>query len=584
MSNTRRTAAELARHALEQLGIRQMFGIPGVHNTELYDCFARSNQLQPMLVTHEGGGAFMADGLSRAAEDGRIGCLLTVPAAGFSHAMSGIGEAFLAGIPLLVLTGGIRTDTPWRHKLHEVDQLEMARGITKAAFRIETLDAVVPTLFEAYRIATTGHPGPVLVEIPTNLQLFDGPVPALPDWTPPPLAALPDEAAFAEAARVLCAAQRPAIFVGWGARHVTQTIAALAEHLQAPVFTTLQGLASFPATHPLHAGFGLGAAAAAPAQAAWAGTDALLTIGARFGEIPTGTFSAQVPQAHVHLDIDPEAIGLNYPAQVGLVADAAQGAPALLDAIRAEQPEPAAPRGDLITRIAQAKSDHRADWARHDSPPGTINPITIFDALRDAFPDESTLVLDDGNHTYLAAELFQVGPGGKVLTPTDFNAMGYAAPAAIGARLADPDREVFVVVGDGCLTMTGMELLTASSNGIGLPVFVFNDGTLSQIAQAQRKPYGRETCTHLPRVDFAGMARAVGAKYIRLDDPAKVAASVATARQLALDGHVVLTDIAIDYSRPTHFTSAVFKANFASFPLRQKARLGARALRRKLRS
>lgn len=583
MATTRTTAAELARHALEQLGIRHTFGIPGVHNTELYDSFARSNTLRPMLVTHEGGGAFMADAISRAAHDGQIGCLLTVPAAGFSHAMSGIGEAFLAGIPMLVLTGGIRTDTPWRHKLHDVDQLEMARGITKAAFRIERLEDVVPTIFNAYSIATTGKPGPVLVEIPTNLQLFDGLAPLPPEWQAPAATELPDTALLDDAARLLCSATRPAIFVGWGARHATDAVTAIAEHLQAPVFTTLQGLASFPGSHPLHASFGIGAAAAPAGQAAWEGTDALLTIGARFGEIPTGSFSASVPEAHVHMDIDAAAIGLNYPAQIALVADATSGAPALRDAILRAQPDPTPARKTLTQRIADAKSKYRAAWASHESPPGTINPASVFDALREAYPDDATMVLDDGNHTYLAAELFQIRPGGQVLTPTDFNAMGYAAPAVIGARLADPDREAFAVVGDGCLTMTGMELATASANGIGLAVFLFNDGTLSQIAQAQRKPYGRETCTHLPRVDFEGLARAVQAKYIRLNDPAKVTASVATARNLALDGHVVVTDIAIDYSRPTHFTTSVFKANFASFPLRQKARLAARSIRRKIR-
>lgn len=576
------TAAELARHALEQLGIRHTFGIPGVHNTELYDALAQSNAIRPMLVTHEGGGAFMADGVSRASERGEIGCLLTVPAAGFSHAMSGIGEAYLDGIPMLVLTGGVRTDTPWRHKLHQVDQMEMARGITKAAFRVTALDDVVPTIFEAYRIATSGQPGPVLVEIPTNLQLFADEAPAPADWQPPAPPPLPAADQIAAAARLLTTAQRPALFVGWGARHATDAVIALAEHLQAPVFTTLQGLASFPGSHPLHASFGIGAAAVPAGARAWQGVDALLTIGARFGEIPTGTFSAQVPAAHVHIDIDAQAIGLNYPAEIALVGDAAKVAPAVLAAVQ-EAADPAPPRDSLTAQIARDKAAYRKAWHDHPSPPGTINPIAFFDAARAAFPDDATLVLDDGNHTYLAAELFETRPGGKVLTPTDFNAMGYGVPAAIGARLAAPEREAFAVVGDGCFTMTGMELLTATHNGIGLAVFVFNDGTLSQIAQAQRGPYGRETCTRLPRADFQGLARAVGAKYIRLDDPAKVAATVTTARDLARAGAVVITDIAIDYSRPTHFTSAVFKANFASFPLRQKARLATRALTRKIR-
>lgn len=578
----RKTAAQVALQTLTELGIRQTFGIPGVHNTELYDTFARSNQLRPILVTHEGGGAFMADGVSRASDSGEVGCLLTVPAAGFTHAMSGIGEAFLDGIPMLVITGGIRTDTPWQHKLHQVDQMELAKGITKAAFRVETVEDVAPILREAHRIATSGQPGPVLVEIPTNLQLFDDAVEEPAPWTAPPVPPLPDPELMEEAAQLLAQAKHPVIFVGWGARRAVADVIALAEHLQAPVFTTLQGLASFPASHPLHACFGLGAAAVPAGRNAYEGCDALLTIGARFGEIPTGSFSAKVPPAHVHIDIDPTAIGLNYPAKVGLVGDATAVAPALLEALRKAAP-PAPERSTLHAQIAKDKAAYRAAWHAHEPPAGRVNPITVFDALRAAYPQDATMVLDDGNHTFLAAELFPVGAGGKVLTPTDFNAMGYAVPAAIGARLADPARELFAVVGDGCFTMTGMELLTASHNGVGLAVFVFNDGTLSQIAQAQRKPYGAETCTHLPRADFGGLARAVGARYIALTDPAKTSDTVTAARDLARAGKVVVVDVAIDYSRPTHFTTSVFKANFSSFPLRQKARLASRSLSRKFR-
>ena len=155
-----------------------------MHNTELYDEVAGSARITPLLVTHEGGGAFMADAFSRVnwggvGADGAaraIGTLLIVPAAGLTHAASGIGEAFLGGMPMLVITGGVRSDTPQRYKRHGVDQLEIARGFTKAAFRVQSHDEVVPTIFEAHRIATSGFPGPVLVEIPVDLQLFSAPV------------------------------------------------------------------------------------------------------------------------------------------------------------------------------------------------------------------------------------------------------------------------------------------------------------------------------------------------------------------------------------------------------------------------
>ena len=168
-----KTAAWLARHALEQAGVHYTFGIPGVHNTELYDEFAASGSITPVLVAHEGGGAFMADAVSRTGAG--LGALLIVPAAGVTHAASGIGEAFLDGIPMLVLAGGIRRDTGRAYQLHDMDQHALLAPITKGRWRVERYEDVVPVIHEAYRLATTGEPGPVFVEIPVNLQLEAGP-------------------------------------------------------------------------------------------------------------------------------------------------------------------------------------------------------------------------------------------------------------------------------------------------------------------------------------------------------------------------------------------------------------------------
>ena len=286
----KKTAAWLAVHALEQLGIKYTFGIPGVHNTEFYDELNSSAQITPVLVTHEGCASFMADALSRVTDGPGIGTLAIVPAAGLTHAASGIGEAFLDGIPMLIITGGIRRDTDKGYQLHEIDQLEIAKPLTKAAFRVLRHQDVVPTLFEAYRIATSGEPGPVLVELPVDLQLFPGEAGALPRWQAPPPPAFSDATAIGRAADLLLAAKQPGLFLGWGARRAQAASAAIAELLQAPVATTLQGLAAFAADHPLHAGFGFGAAAVPAARRAFAGCDCLLAVGTRFGEIATGSY------------------------------------------------------------------------------------------------------------------------------------------------------------------------------------------------------------------------------------------------------------------------------------------------------
>ena len=164
----KRTGAQLAVFALEQVGVKYTFGIPGTHTTELYDALDLSEQITPILVNHEGGGAFMAEALSRTSDS--IGTLAIVPAAGLTHAMSGIGEAFLDGIPMLVIAGGTRTDTGRHYQLHQFDQVELAKNITKAQFGIKSHNEIIPSIYKAYEIATSGEPGPVFIELPVNLQ------------------------------------------------------------------------------------------------------------------------------------------------------------------------------------------------------------------------------------------------------------------------------------------------------------------------------------------------------------------------------------------------------------------------------
>ena len=170
----KKSGAWLVRYALEQIGVKYTFGIPGVHNTEIYDELNKSGLIRPILVTHEGGAAFMAEALSRTSDN--IGTILIVPAAGVTHAASGIGEAFLDGIPMLVISGGIRTDVDKTYQLHEVDQHALLAPITKKTYKIETHEQIIPAIFEAYKIANEGEPGPVFVEVPVNLQLFPGEV------------------------------------------------------------------------------------------------------------------------------------------------------------------------------------------------------------------------------------------------------------------------------------------------------------------------------------------------------------------------------------------------------------------------
>lgn len=573
----KKTGAWLARYALEQLGIRYTFGIPGVQNTELYDELHASDCITPMLVTHEGGGAFMADALSRLSDS--VGTLVVVPAAGLTHAASGIGEAYLDGIPMLVICGGVRTDVPYRYQLHEMDLQAFMRGITKVTYRIEDHASIVPTLFEAYRIATGGEPGPVFVELPANLQLFAQEVGDLPVWHKSPAGTPAPEQQIAAALALLQAARHPALFVGWGARDCAADIMALADHLQAPVATTLQGLSVFPATHPLHTGFSFGPHAVPAARNAFAHCDVLVAVGTRFAEIATGSFGAPVPKQLIHIDINPRTLNANYPAQVAMAGDATVLVPQLLSALRRASAGKAPDLG-LQQRIAADKAAYRQSWYDHDSQ-GRVNPARFFDALRSASPDDAVTVVDDGNHTYLTAELMPIHAPKSAIVPTDFNAMGYAVPAALGAKLARPGVLVNCIVGDGCFRMTCMEIVTAVQYRLGVVYYVFCDGALAQIAQAQATVYQRTPVTTLQRVDLEALAQALGAKYLHLAADNELERQIAAAQAAAQGGQPVIVEVDIDYTKRTAFTAGVVQTNFQRLTLAQKARMAARIVRRK---
>lgn len=575
----RRTGAWLARYALEQLSVSHTFGIPGVHTTELYDELSQSKKIRAVLPTHECCGAFAADAISRTSAAGtKIGCLVIVPAAGVTHAMSGIGESYLDGIPLLVITGGPRTDVEFGYQLHGIDQLRLVDGIVKRAWKIKEHAEIVPTIFEAYRTAVSGVPGPVLVEVPVNLQLFSAPVEDVPAFVPHQPEAVSLDRELDAAAELLSSARSPGIFVGWGAVDVSDSVAKIAEILGAPVSTTLQGLSAFPGNHPLHTGMGFSRAAVPAAENAFAQCDCLLAIGTSFAEIPTGSFGCHVPENLIHIDISPAAIGRNFPAKVALAGDSRTIVPQLLARLQARAIDQSERRAKVEAAIARDKSAYREEWRRHITD--RVNPALFFEELRRQLQADAIMTVDDGNHTFLAAELFEVRHPRCFVSPTDFNSMGYAVPAAIGAKLANPQRQVVSIVGDGAFLMTGLETITAVTLRLDIAYFVFNDGELSQISQGQEIPYNRKSCTTLGEVKFQGIANAVGARYIAINNNDEIATGISQA--LTVSECPAIVDVRIDYSKRTRFTQGVVKNALKTFPFRDKARFLGRALIRKI--
>lgn len=573
-----KTGAWLATYALEQIGVKFTFGIPGVHNTELYDELNKSKTILPMLVTHEGGGSFMADAISRTTEN--IGCMVVVPAAGLTHAASGIAEASLDGIPMIVVTGGIRTDSDFKYQLHDMDQHALMAPITKATFQITTHEEIIPTIYKAHHIATSGEPGPVFIDLPANLQFLKGSVKDIPTFKPKNNPLPINLSNIHKAAELLCSASHPGIFAGWGANKATDSLIEIAEWLGAPVSTTLQGVSVFPASHPLHVGMGFGVSAVPAAENAFKKVNAMLAIGTRFSEIPTGSFGCSVPSDLIHLDINPDVFNKNYPSKVSLEGDASILLPELLKEIKRIKKKKKGVTG-LVQTIANDKLQYKHEWFKHDSK-DRVNPALFFNSLSKKLDEDDYIVCDDGNHTFLTAELMPIHHSGHFISPTDFNAMGYGVPATIATKLANGDKNVVGIVGDGAFLMTCMELITAKKYKIAPIICVFNDGELSQISQAQEIPYNRKTCTILSDVDVSGVAIAVGAQYVPMVDNEHIDVAIEEALKHSKNGKAVIIDVNVDYSKPTRFTKGIVKTNTKRLKLNVKTRFIGRAIKRKI--
>jgi acetolactate synthase-1/2/3 large subunit len=579
----KKTAAWLVRYALEQLNVKFTFGIPGVHNTEIYDELDKSELITPILVTHEGYGAFMSDAVSRCSDS--IGTLVIVPAAGATHAASGIGEAHLDGIPMLVISDGVRTDSQFDYQLHDMDQHKMLEPITKQTFKVNSHDEVVETIFAAFNVANEGEPGPVFVEIPVNFQLDKGEVSSLPVYQPKQKN-LPHniDAEIDQAVELLLQANNPGIFVGWGAVEANDLTKEIAELLSSPVATTLQGLSAFSAKHPLHTGMGFGPAAVPAATNAFKSCDCLLAVGTRFAEIATGSFGVDVPENLIHIDINKKVFSANYPAKVAIEGDAGLVLTELVKKLKAKLDNSITDHTKKAATELAIKQDKQAyidQWLAHDSK-DRVNPALFFQQLRQSINDDAYVIADDGNHTFLAAELMPCYQAKHFFSPTDFNCMGYAIPAVIGAKLANSDKQVVGIIGDGAFLMSQTELFTASSLGLGAIFTIFNDGELAQISQAQLTPYNKKTCTVLPKLRFQAIVEASGCHYLRIENNQEVAEKIAQAIELAEQKIAVVLDVNIDYSKKTRFTQGIIATNLKRMKLPTKVRMISRALWRRI--
>lgn len=568
-----RAAKEIAR-ALVDEGVRFTFGIPGTHNIELYDALANSGDVETVLVTSEVAGAFLADGFSRSSDE--VGVINVVPGAGVTYSLSGIAEAWMDNVPMVVLASGIRSDTGAAYQLHAIDQLAALRPVTKEAVRVERADDLYPSIRRAFQIARSGAPGPVAVEIPAQLFMFRQELGEVRYQPEPELGVLPEPELVERAAAMLADAEAPALYLGKGAAGAADLLAPLAEQLGAPVTSSFSGKGVFPESHPLWLWNGFGRQAPGFVRTIMDSCDCLLAIGCRFGEVTTAGFGIDPPENLIHVDIEPEVLNRNFPSKLAISGDArlfVEALSGLMDGRR--------PWEHLAVEIARGHAEVVARWRRRASETG-VTPHFLFESLQRHCRDDAIFATDSGNGTFLAVEHLRLESPGRFLAPTDFSCMGYSVPAAIGACFANPGRDVVALPGDGAFLMTGLELITASAYGAAPLVCVLRDGKLSQIAQFQKMQVNRETASVLPDFDLEAFARTTGCRYFRVLRDSELDAVVPAALELTRNGKPAVVEVKIDYSEKTYFTKGVVKNVFSRLPWGDRVANVLRAVGRRL--
>jgi acetolactate synthase I/II/III large subunit len=526
-------AAAIARGLIEQ-GVRVVFGIPGALNGALYDALREHQEtLRHVLVRHECGGAFMADGYARASGD--VGVCVTVPGPGTTHAASGIAGAFTDCAPVLLLTTS--SETKWRGArrrdlFHGLDQQALFAPITKWTAQAQSSAEIPELLAEAFRQLRHGRPGPAHLEIPADL--LDGEAgDTLPSRvTRDRPSAAPE--AVARAAAALREARRPLLLAGAGVLHSAawEALGEVATVLRAPVITTVQGKSAIRDDHP----WSLGDMNSVSGREAYPMADLVFAAGCRFAQVDTRWPWFTLPPRLVHLDADPDEVGRLYPPEVGLVGDVETVLRQVLaDLARGEQES--GRRGETA---AHALSPRRpvAPSPRRDSGWETVVPALrakrearplqpVIAALRDAVDPDGIAAFDVCVPGYHSRWDWPVRTPRSYLYPGVYVGMGYGFPAALGAQLARPESPVLAVCGDGGFQMTMAELGTAAQEEIPVVTVVVNDEGLSLIRTVQDRQFGgRRFAVDLRNPSFAALAQTYGIEAAVAREPAALTAAV----------------------------------------------------------
>ncbi|KAB8193687.1 acetolactate synthase large subunit [Nonomuraea phyllanthi] len=531
----RMTGAQALVRALEHVGVDTVFGIPGGAILPAYDPLYDSTKVRHVLVRHEQGAGHAAEGYAQAT--GKVGVCMATSGPGATNLVTPIADAYMDSVPIVAITGQVASAAIGTDAFQEADISGITMPITKHNFLITDPGEIARTIMEAFHIASTGRPGPVLVDISKDALQSETtfswpPTMQLPGYRP---VTRPHSKQIREAAKLIAESRRPVLYVGGGVHKAgaAPELFQLAELTNIPVVTTLMARGTFPDSHPQHMGMP-GMHGSVSAVAALQQSDLIVGLGVRFDDRVTGQLSSFAPRAKiVHADIDPAEISKNRHADVPIVGDCKEVIGDLVAAIEAS-----GQKGDYTawwTTLNGYKETYPLGYETYED--GSLAPQYVMERLSAIAGPETYYVAGVGQHQMWASQFIGYEKPGTFINSGGLGTMGFAVPAAMGAKMGRPDSTVWAIDGDGCFQMTNQELATCALEGVPVKIAVINNGNLGMVRQWQTLFYDErysntdlQTTRRIP--DFVKLAEAYGCVGLRCERPEDVDAVIKKAMEI----------------------------------------------------